>query len=103
MFVELNRKGIIINYKWYEYIEMVVWLPLLFWLYLKVFNNNDKEKNIPLNILAVCFTLCMLIGYSFYRAGTAILMVSSFINIIVNILKFIGFYSLIKNCLYKLY
>lgn len=103
MFVELNKKGIIFNYKWYEYIEMVVWLPLLFWLYLKVFNNNDKEKNIPLNILAVCFTLCMLIGYSFYRAGTAILMVSSFINIIVNVLKFIGFYYLIKNSLYKLY
>ena len=103
MFVELNKKGIIINYKWYEYLEMVVWLPLLFFLYLKVFDKKDKEKHISLDILAVCFTLFMLIGYSFYRAGTAILLVSSFINIVVNILKFIGFYCLIKNSLYKLY
>lgn len=103
MFVELNKKGIIFNYEWYHYVEMLVWLPILFWLYLKVFRDNEKQNYISFNILSICFSLLMLGGYSFSRVGTAELMISSFINIVINVLKYIGFYYLFKNCLYKLY
>ena len=53
MFVELNKKGIIFNYEWYHYVEMLVWLPLMFWLYLKVFRDNEKQNYISFNILSI--------------------------------------------------
>ena len=41
----------------------------------------------------------MILGYSYKKIGTPYLVVSSEINILITIIKFIGFYSLIKNIL----
>ena len=47
MFVELNKKGIIFNYEWYHYVEMMIWLHLLFFLYFKVFKDSKKQNYMP--------------------------------------------------------
>lgn len=103
MFVELNKKGIVFNYEWYHYIELVIWLPLIIWLYTKVFKEDKKDNYKSLNFLSGCFTFLMIAGYSFSRVGTAGLLISSFTNVIITILKAIGFYYFFKNALHSLF
>ncbi len=103
MFIELNKKGIVFNYEWYHYICMGITLPILVFLYVKVFKEDKKTNYKSLNFLAGCFTFLMLAGYSFKIVGTLELLISSELNILINIIKCIGFYSLFKNSLYSLY
>ena len=103
LFVELNKKGIVFNYEWYHYIEMIIVLPVLLLLYVKIFKYNKKDNIKALNVLSVCFTLLMLLGYSFSQLGTAELLISSEVNILINIIKFIGLYTFFKNVLAALY
>lgn len=100
IFVHINKKGIIFDYNICEYIEMIVVLPLLFVLFSKVFKKQSIKV---LNILSIIFSLLMILGYSYSKVGTAQLLISSEVNILINIIKFIGFYILIKNILNTLY
>ena len=100
LFIHTDKNGIIFDYDFFKCIEMIVVLPVLFLLFVKIFK---KDNNKFLNILSIFFTLFMVIGYSYSQIGTLELLISSEINILVTILKFSGFYILIKNILNTLY
>ena len=96
IFIHTNKKGVVFDYKILDYIEMAVVLPILYFLIFKVFKKDNIKE---INILTIIFTLLMILGYSYKKIGTPYLLVSSEINILITIIKFIGFYSLIKNIL----
>lgn len=100
LFVKMNDKGIVFSYKIYEIIIMVISLPLLYLLYLKVFKYNNIKF---INILSIIFTIFMIVGYSYYISYTPKLIYASDIHILITIIKWFGFYYLIKNVLYLIY
>lgn len=100
IFIRFNKNGIIFNYEIYEYVEMLIIFPLLYYFFKKL----AKKENIKLlSILAIIFSLLMVFGYSYNNVGTLGLLISSDINILVTIIKFSGFYILIKNILDFIY
>lgn len=100
LFIQINESGITFSYEIYQYIVMIFSLGLLYFLYLKVF----KEENISsLDILSIIFSICMVVGYSYDKTYTLKLLYASELHLLVTLVKFIGYYFLIKNVLNSLY
>ena len=100
IFIRLTDTGISFNYEIYEIISMVIVLPILYYLYLKVFK---KDNYLSINILSVIFTVLMILGYSYDYNYTPNLVFNSNIHILITLIKFIGFYFLFKNLLNAIY
>lgn len=100
IFIRLTDTGISFDYEIYEIINMVIVLPILYYLYLKVFK---KDNYLSINILSVIFTVLMILGYSYDYNYTPNLVFNSNIHILITLIKFIGFYFLFKNLLNAIY
>ena len=100
LFIKLNTYSISFNYKIYEIINMIVTLPILYYLYLKVFKKANYKL---INILSIIFTIFMILGSSYDYNYTPNLVFNSNIHILVTLIKFIGFYFLFKNLLNTIY
>lgn len=100
IFIRLTDTGISFNYEIYEIISMFIVLPILYYLYLKVFK---KDNYLSINILSIIFTVLMILGYSYDTNYTPDLVFNSNIHILVTLVKFIGFYFLFKNLLNSIY
>lgn len=79
---------------------MIVTLPILYYLYLKVFKKANYKL---INILSIIFTIFMILGSSYDYNYTPNLVFNSNIHILVTLIKFIGFYFLFKNLLNTIY
>ena len=100
IFIRLSDVGVSFEYEIYEIISMVIVLPILYYLYLKVFK---KDNYLSINILSVIFTVLMILGYSYDYNYTPNLVFNSNIHILITLIKFIGFYFLFKNLLNAIY
>lgn len=100
IFIRLSDMGVSFDYEIYEIISMVIVLPILYYLYLKVFK---KDNYLSINILSVIFTVLMILGYSYDYNYTPNLVFNSNIHILITLIKFIGFYFLFKNLLNAIY
>lgn len=100
IFIRLSDVGVSFDYEIYEIISMVIVLPILYYLYLKVFK---KDNYLSINILSVIFTVLMILGYSYDYNYTPNLVFNSNIHILITLIKFIGFYFLFKNLLNAIY
>lgn len=100
IFIRLSDIGVSFDYEIYEIISMVIVLPILYYLYLKVFK---KDNYLSINILSVIFTVLMILGYSYDYNYTPNLVFNSNIHILITLIKFIGFYFLFKNLLNAIY
>ncbi len=100
IFIRLSDLGVSFDYEIYEIISMVIVLPILYYLYLKVFK---KDNYLSINILSVIFTVLMILGYSYDYNYTPNLVFNSNIHILITLIKFIGFYFLFKNLLNAIY
>lgn len=100
IFIRLSDLGVSFDYEIYEIINMVIVLPILYYLYLKVFK---KDNYLSINILSVIFTVLMILGYSYDYNYTPNLVFNSNIHILITLIKFIGFYFLFKNLLNAIY
>lgn len=98
--IRLSDLGVSFDYEIYEIISMVIVLPILYYLYLKVFK---KDNYLSINILSVIFTVLMILGYSYDYNYTPNLVFNSNIHILITLIKFIGFYFLFKNLLNAIY
>ncbi len=100
IFIRLSDMRVSFDYEIYEIISMVIVLPILYYLYLKVFK---KDNYLSINILSVIFTVLMILGYSYDYNYTPNLVFNSNIHILITLIKFIGFYFLFKNLLNAIY
>lgn len=100
LFIKLTNKGISFNYEYYEYISMFIYLIILYYLYLKVFKENNIKS---INILSAILTVIMIFGYSYEQVYSPRLAYNSDIHILVTLIKVFGFYNLIKNLIYTFY
>lgn len=100
IFIRLSDLGVSFDYEIYEIISMVIVLPILYYLYLKVFK---KDNYLSINILSVIFTVLMILGYSYDYNYTPNLVFNSNVHILITLIKFIGFYFLFKNLLNAIY
>ena len=100
IFIKLSDTGISFDYEIYEIISMIIVLPLLYYLYIKVFKSDNYKA---LNILSLVFTVLMILGASYDTNYTPELVYNSNIHLLVTLIKFIGFYFLFKNLLNSIY
>ena len=100
IFIRLNDTGISFDYEIYEIISMFIVLPILYFLYIKVFKKANYKG---INILSLIFTVLMILGYSYDYNYTPNLVFNSNIHILITLIKFIGFYFLFKNLLNSIY
>ena len=100
LFIHLDNKGIIWDYNFYDYLNMIITIFLLFFMYIKLFKYKDNKG---INFLSILFSIFMIVGYSFNKSHSFILIHNSEIHILVTLIKFFGYYNLIKNIINYIY
>ncbi|MBE6140752.1 MAG: GtrA family protein [Firmicutes bacterium] len=100
IYSKLNKNGLMFNYQMYEIIEMIILLPLLYYLYLFKFK---KSNYLLINILSVILTLLLLFGDSYNIVHNSSLVYLKEIHLLFSLIKIYGYYFLIKNVLNYIY
>lgn len=96
IFLRINQNNNLILYPTLAYLLIIPILPLLIYLYLKVFKQQDK---LWINITSIIIAVIILIIYNSIELGKFYALFQNDILILLNTIKFICLYNLLKNTL----